>query len=95
MKKKILPFLVMSMGLVTPVLAQVQTAPAGAVTVEVGKPLVDVEGKRIGAVYRVGADGAAQVIIDGKIYSVPAATLSVVDDKLVTSLKRKEVLAKR
>lgn len=93
--KKILLFLAMSVGLATPILAQAQTAPASAVTVEVGKPLVDVDGKRIGAVYRVGDDGAAQVIIEGKMYSVPAVTLSMVDDKLVTSLKKKEVLAKR
>jgi len=93
--KKILLFLAMSAGIATPILAQAQTAPANTANVEVGKPLVDVDGKRIGAVYRVGEDGAAQVIIDGKMYSVPAATLSMVDDKLVTSLKKKEVLAKR
>lgn len=93
--KKILLFLAMSVGLATPILAQAQTAPASTANVEVGKPLVDVDGKRIGAVYRVGEDGAAQVIIEGKMYSVPAATLSMVDDKLVTSLKKKEVLAKR
>lgn len=91
--KKFLPFLIMSIGLGTPVIAQ--TAPAATAVVEVGKPLVDADGKRIGAVYRVGDDGAAEVIIDGKIYSVPAATISAAADKLVTSLKKKDLLSKR
>lgn len=93
--KKVLPFLVLTLALAHPILAQTQPAPVAAVTVEVGKPLVDVEGKRIGAVYRVGDDGSAQVIVDGKLYAVPAATLSIVDDKLVTNLKKKDVLSKR
>ena len=37
-----------------------------------GKELVSVDGARLGQVYRVGPDGAAQVILGGKIVSVPA-----------------------
>ncbi len=93
--KKFLPFLILSLGLAAPVMAQPAPAAATAASVEVGKPLVDADGKRIGAVYRVGDDGAAQVIIDGKIYSVPVATITVADDKLVTSMKKKDLLSKR
>jgi phosphohistidine swiveling domain-containing protein len=58
-----------------------------------GKALVTVDGARLGQVYRVGSDGAAQLILDGKIVSVPASTLSSVEGRLVTSLRKNEVLA--
>ena len=57
-----------------------------------GKMLVDAEGQRLGAVYRVGDDGSAQLILDGKMVTVPAATLSNNDGKLTTSLTKREVL---
>jgi phosphohistidine swiveling domain-containing protein len=55
--------------------------------------LVASNGTRLGAVYRVGVDGAAQVIMDGKLVTIPASTLSAVDGKLTTSLSKNEVLA--
>lgn len=58
-----------------------------------GKMLVASDGSRIGAVYRVSDDGAAQVIINGKLVSIPAATLSVTDGKLTTSLSKQEVMS--
>ena len=58
-----------------------------------GKMLVAANGARLGAVYRVGADGSAQLIIDGKMVTVPANTLSSVDGKLTTSLTKSQVLA--
>ena len=39
-------------------------------------------------VYRVGPDGAVQMILGGKIVTVPASTLSSVDGRLVTSLQQ-------
>ncbi|MFC4314577.1 hypothetical protein ACFPN2_36255 [Steroidobacter flavus] len=56
-----------------------------------GKMLVAANGARLGAVYRVTDDGSAQVIIDGKMVTVPASTLSVVDGKLTTTLSKAEV----
>jgi hypothetical protein len=56
---------------------------------------VSSNGSRLGAVYRVGADGSAQIIIDGKLVTIPASTLSNVDGKLTTSLSKSEVLALR
>ncbi|MGA2399247.1 MAG: hypothetical protein ABSG30_14430 [Steroidobacteraceae bacterium] len=64
-----------------------------AMLVAKGKVLVSVDGARLGQVYRVGPDGAAQVILGGKIVSVPATTLSSVDGRLVTSLHKNEVLS--
>jgi hypothetical protein len=56
-----------------------------------GKMLVASNGARLGAVYRVTGDGSAQLIVDGKMVTVPASTLSVVDGKLTTSLSKSEV----
>jgi hypothetical protein len=60
-----------------------------------GKMLYDVEGKRVAAIYRITDDGTSQVIVSGKLINVPSATLSVVDDKLTTSLTKKTLLAAR
>ena len=65
-------------------------APASAVK---GSMLTSANGSRLGTVYRVGADGSAQLIIDGKMVTVPAATLSVTGGKLTTSLTKSQVLA--
>lgn len=67
-----------------PVLAQEAVA-------QEGKMLVAANGARLGAVYRVTDDGSAQLILDGKMVTVPASTLSVVDGKLTTSLSKSEV----
>lgn len=67
--------------------------PGTAAVAEKGKMLVASNGARLGAVYRVGPDGAAQIIIDGKLVSVPASTLSSVDGKLTTNLTKSEILA--
>lgn len=76
------------------VLPAAAQAPSDAAAVaEKGKMLVAANGARLGAVYRVGADGSAQLIIDGKMVTVPANTLSSVDGKLTTSLTKSQVLA--
>jgi hypothetical protein len=58
-----------------------------------GQMLVAANGSRLGPVYRVGTDGAVQMIIAGKMVTVPASTLSSVDGKLTTSLSKSQVLA--
>jgi hypothetical protein len=60
---------------------------------EKGKMLIASNGARLGSVYKVTPDGAAQLIIDGKMVTVPANTLSNKDGKLTTSLSKSEVLA--
>ena len=65
-------------------------APVSAVK---GSMLISANGSRLAQVYRVGADGSAQIIIDGKMVTVPAATLSMSGGKLTTSLTKSEVLA--
>lgn len=65
-------------------------APASVVK---GTMLISANGSRLAQVYRIGADGSAQIIIDGKLVTVPAATLSISGGKLTTSLTKSEVLA--
>jgi hypothetical protein len=72
--------------------AAAQNSAAAAVA-EKGKMLVSANGARLGTIYRVGPDGAAEIIIDGKLVSVPASTLSNVDGKLTTSLSKSDILA--
>jgi hypothetical protein len=68
-------------------------AAAPAVSAVKGSMLISANGSRLAQVYRVGADGSAQIIIDGKLVTVPASTLSVSGGKLTTSLTKSEVLA--
>jgi hypothetical protein len=86
---------VVTCAFVLPAAAQgTPDAPAAvAAAAEKGKMLIAANGARLGAVYRVGPDGAAQIIIDGKMVTVPANTISIANGKLTTSLTKSEVLA--
>lgn len=78
---------------VLPAAAQAQSDATGAAVAEKGKMLVAANGARLGTVSRVGPDGAAQVIIDGRLVAVPSSTLSAANGRLMTSLTKSEVLA--
>ena len=67
--------------------AQAQVSPVK------GSMLVAANGARLAPVYRVAPDGGAQIILDGKMVTVPATTLSMTDGRLVTSLTKSEILA--
>lgn len=74
--------------------AQAQSSSAVATTAVVaskGQMVIAANGSRLGSVYRVSADGSAQIIIDGKLVTIPAATLSNANGKLTTSLSKSEV----
>jgi hypothetical protein len=68
---------------------------SAAVVASQGKVLVASDGSRLGVVYRVAPDGAAQIIIEGKLVTVPVSTLSNAEGKLKTSLTKNEVFALR
>jgi hypothetical protein len=74
---------------------QVQAAgdavASAAAAATAGKMLYGPDGRRIGSVYRVASNGNAELILDGKLVRVPAATLSEVGGKLTTSLTKKEL----
>jgi hypothetical protein len=58
-----------------------------------GNMLVAADGARLAPVYRLGPDGSPQIILDGKLVTVPAATVSMASGRLTTSLTKREVLA--
>jgi len=68
-------------------------AEAAAPVASKGTMLFSADGGRLGPVYKVTADGSAQLIIDAKMVTVPASTISSKDGKLRTSLKKIEVLS--
>ena len=65
-------------------------AQDGGAVASPGKMLVGANGARLGAVYRVTSDGSPQLIVNGKMVTVPASTLSMVDGELKTSLSKSE-----
>ncbi|MFM5906359.1 MAG: hypothetical protein ACKOPO_02020 [Novosphingobium sp.] len=69
-----------------------ETAPAAAVA---GKALYSAKGSRVAAIYRVTQAGAVQVILEGKLITVPNASLSEENGKLVTSLTKAELIRGR
>ena len=73
-------------------LAADPTAASSSVSVTTGKMLYGPDGHRIGSVYRVTAQGDAQLILDGKIVTAPASTLSEVNGKITTSLTKSALL---
>jgi hypothetical protein len=94
--KSSLPVLLVCAFMAVSAAAQEASSPAAAAPTAVkGKMLVAANGARLGSIYRVGPDGSAQLIIDGKMVTVPASTLSVSDGKLATTLTKSEVLALR
>lgn len=88
MRKLFWAFLI-SLAAVLPATAD-QSAAASAATK--GDMLHSADGSRIGEVDRVESDGSVQLIFDGKVVTVPAATLSMQGGELTTSLKKNEVM---
>ncbi|GGB99057.1 hypothetical protein GCM10011494_16870 [Novosphingobium endophyticum] len=74
-----------------------ESTPEAAVSAEInaGKMLYSSHGYRIASIYRVNQEGDPQIILSGRLVTVPASTLSVVDDKITTSLSKKEIAAAR
>jgi len=70
---------------------QAATEAAGTVQVDAGKMLYSSTGHRIASIYRVTAEGNPQVILDGRLITVPASTLSDADGKVTTSLSKREL----
>jgi hypothetical protein len=58
-----------------------------------GNMLFDANGARLSNVYRVNPDGGVQIIMEGKLITVPASSLSTANGKLTTSLSKSAVLA--
>ncbi len=64
---------------------------AATVAVNAGKMLYAANGQRIAAIYRVTSEGNPQVILNGKLVTVPASSLSDVNGKVTTTLTKAEL----
>jgi hypothetical protein len=70
------------------------STPATAqVTATKGQMLHSADGGRLASVNKVNDDGSVQIIIDGKVVTVPANTLSAPNGELTTSLTKNQVLS--
>ena len=72
--------------------ADAPATPISSVIPVKGKMLIAADGARLAPVYRVGSEGP-QVILDGRMVTVPSNTLAVVDGKLETTLTKAQVIA--
>jgi sporulation protein YlmC with PRC-barrel domain len=68
---------------------------AQAAEAVVGKAIYAQGGKRIGTVYAVKADGSAQVIINGKLVTIPASTITTANGRVETSINKSALVASR
>lgn len=66
-----------------------------ALEVNAGSMLYGTDGKRIASIYRVTADGNPQVILNGRLMTVPASSLSNANGKVTTSLTKRDILKSR
>lgn len=74
------------------ILGSVLASPAIAGgSVEKGKMLFATGGTRLGVVYKVTADGSAQIILDGRLITIPAGTISETGGRLETSLSKNQL----
>jgi hypothetical protein len=58
----------------------------------VGKLLYDADGKKLAAIYKLDAKGSPQILLEGKMVTVPLATLKKDEDKFATSLTKKDLM---
>ena len=93
--KKILGLMILAAAAALPTVAHAQEQAPAAAHATPGKMLYSADGKRIAAVYRVQPDGSPQVILSGKLVTVPASTLTVEGDKLTTRLTRTQLASSR
>lgn len=78
-----------------PAAAFAEDAAAATVQATRGAMLYSADGKRLGNVYRVTAQGDAQLIYRGRLITVAVSTLSQANGKLSTSLSQADVNALR
>lgn len=99
--KKFATLVAFATVLAVPAVAFAETAQVGAaagdatspVAVNAGKMLYAADGFRLAPIYRVTAEGNPQIILNGRLVTVPATSLSDVAGKVTSSLSKKEIAA--
>ncbi len=88
--------LILALAAILPVSALVSVQPAVAqdalAKAMVGKLLYDADGKKLAAIYKLDPKGSPQILLEGKMVTVPLATLKKDEDKFSTSLTKKDLM---
>lgn len=79
----------------TQAVREVTEEAAAPLDLNAGQMLYGANGYRIAPIYRVTAEGNPQVILNGRLVTVPASSLSDVGGKVTTALSKKEIAAAR
>ena len=66
--------------------------PSALAKVLVGKLLYDADGKKLAPIYKLDPNGVPQILLDGKVITVPMSTLTEVDGKFTTKLTKRELM---
>ncbi|PEQ11879.1 hypothetical protein B2G71_15535 [Novosphingobium sp. PC22D] len=74
---------------------EVTEEAAAPVELKAGQMLYSSAGYRIAPIYRVTESGDPQVIMSGRLITVPVSTVSEAEGKVMTSLTKKEVASAR
>lgn len=72
--------------------AAIAAEPSALAKVLVGKLLYDADGKKLAPIYKLDSNGVPQILLDGKIITVPMSTLTEVDGKFTTKLTKRELM---
>jgi hypothetical protein len=88
--------LILALAAILPVSALVSVQPAVAqdalAKAMVGKLLYDADGKKLAAIYKLDAKGSPQILLEGKMVTVPLSTLKKDDDKFATTLTKRDLM---
>jgi hypothetical protein len=68
--------------------------PVGLVKVSVGKMIYDADGKKLAAIYKLDPNGSPQLLLEGKMVTVPTSTLTEVDGKFATSMTKRDLMTR-
>ena len=82
---------ILSAGFAPVVALADEMAASSTMEVKRGDMLYTADGKRLGNVYRVSANGDAQLIYRGKMITVAVGTLTAAEGKLTTTMTLDEV----
>ena len=70
----------------------VHAEDASATRIIEGKMVYGTNGQRLAPVYRVNTDGSVQLIIEGRLVTIPATVLSEVNGKLTSSESKADLV---
>lgn len=70
---------------------EVTEEAAAPVELNAGMMLYSAEGRRVAPIYRINGEGNPQVIMNGRLITVPASSVSEADGKVMTSLTKKDI----